>query len=91
MVKREVSRKEHLGGLKKGRDYADLLFFPLPLFRFFFSLRSLFRATLSSGGTEYRGGEGGGGRRAVSKQTQFGLKIRRGAGSLDPLLPSERL
>ena len=61
MVKREGSRKKHRGGLKRGRDYAVLLFFPLPLCRFCFSLRSLFRATLSSGGTEYRGGGGRGG------------------------------
>ena len=102
MVKREGSRKKHRGGLKRGRDYAVLLFFPLPLCRFCFSLRSLFRATLSSGGTEYRGGGGGRGghqdpeiRGAVSKQTQFGLKIRGDtdplAPPLDPLLLLERL
>ena len=72
MVKREVRSKKNWEGLKRGRDYAVLLFFPLPLCRFCFSLRSLFRATLSSGGTEYQGEGGGGG----SKQTQFGLKIR---------------
>ena len=59
MVKREVSRKKNSEGLKRGRDYAVLLFFPLPLCRFCFSLRFLFCTTLSSGGTEHRGGGGG--------------------------------
>ena len=90
-VKREVSRKRKLRGLKERAWLCRSLVFPSPsLPLLFFSPLPISRHTIQWRDRGLRGGGGGGHPdpeirgSAVSKQTQFGLKVRGGTGPLAP-------